>query len=73
MFFIAAAITSFGSIFYLLTGSGDVQEWARDTSGDEGQDGEVKKPLQKDGGLTIDVNMGDGDGVLNKTNEDTKV
>ena len=68
MFFIAAAITSFGSIFYLLTGSGDVQEWARDTSGLEGQDGEAQKPLQKDRGLTIDVNIEDGDGVINKTN-----
>ena len=40
MFFLSAGINIFGSIFYLLTASGETQDWAIDTTV---QTDEVKK------------------------------
>ena len=65
VFYLSAAITSFGGLFYLIFASGELQPWAKDEQ--EAEMDEVKDTGVANGGDT----KGAADGLLSKDKEST--
>ena len=61
VFYLSAAITSFGGLFYLIFASGELQPWAKDEQ--EAEMDEVKDTGVANGG---DTKGSVADGLLNK-------